>query len=406
MAQTWPVIDGNFVVGDRDAPVAICTLTTEALAPRLATIPGVAISGQVYTANLGLERIILNVTSNPAIRFLMLCGKDSKLFRPGRSLAALIDEGIDGEGRIVGANGYEPVLPNIRPETVGAFRRQVELIDWTGEDDPSALQEEVTSLAARNPGPFAGGVDVDPDDAQVALPLRQFVEIRPGGRRQPLQYDPKGYFVISIDRDEEQIVLQHFLPDHSPAHEMRGRMAESMLLGLLREDVISQLSHAGYLGGELAKAEAALHLDLRYRQDRPLARMPVPQAATEQGESTPEGGAADKPMPRISAAQTVDAFRSTDVGETVDVVLQTQREPSPDELTGIFLTPSEKSPFNVFHCTEQTLSLRWSEATRVIMGEPSDVLAGGIFRASGVRAADNLVEASAIVVLTKVATIE
>jgi tetrahydromethanopterin S-methyltransferase subunit A len=43
-----------------------------------------------------------------------------------------------------------------------------------------------------------------------------------------------------------------------------------MLLGLLREGLVSQLSHAGYLGVDLAKAEATLRLDLRYEQDQPL----------------------------------------------------------------------------------------------------------------------------------------
>jgi tetrahydromethanopterin S-methyltransferase subunit A len=45
-----------------------------------------------------------------------------------------------------------------------------------------------------------------------------------------------------------------------------------MFLGLLREDLVSQLSHAGYLGAELAKAEAALCLGLCYEQDQPLRR--------------------------------------------------------------------------------------------------------------------------------------
>jgi len=40
--------------------------------------------------------------------------------------------------------------------------------------------------------------------------------------------------------------------------------------GLLREEFISQMSHAGYLGYELAKAEIALRLGWRYEQDQPL----------------------------------------------------------------------------------------------------------------------------------------
>jgi tetrahydromethanopterin S-methyltransferase subunit A len=34
------------------------------------------------------------------------------------------------------------------------------------------------------------------------------------------------------------------------------------VLGLLREELVSQLSHAGYPGAELAKAESALRLGL------------------------------------------------------------------------------------------------------------------------------------------------
>src|SRR5947209_15881537 len=136
MPQSWPVIDGNFVLGEPRAPVAVCTLTTENLPSRLVEVPGVAIAGQVYTANLGIERIILNVTSNPSIRFLLLCGKESKLFRPGQSLGALVEEGVDGDSRIIGAEGYEPVLPNVPESRVVAFRRQVELVDWIGEEDP------------------------------------------------------------------------------------------------------------------------------------------------------------------------------------------------------------------------------------------------------------------------------
>src|SRR5467141_1848583 len=58
-----------------------------------------------------------------------------------------------------------------------------------------------------------------------------FTSIRPGGQREPLLYDPKGYFVISIDPDQKEIILRHYLHDHTPAHEMRGRGATSLLLG-------------------------------------------------------------------------------------------------------------------------------------------------------------------------------
>jgi tetrahydromethanopterin S-methyltransferase subunit A len=91
----------------------------------------------------------------------------------------------------------------------------------------------------------------------------------------PLAYDPKGYFVITLDRPAGEIVIRHYLSDNTPAHEMRGRSGEPLLLGLVREGLVSQLSHAGYLGAELARAEAALRLQLRYEQDQPLRPGPV-----------------------------------------------------------------------------------------------------------------------------------
>ena len=70
--------------------------------------------------------------------------------------------------------------------------------------------------------------------------------------------------------ENHNIIVRHYLPDNTPAHIMRGRNSEAVLLGLLREDLISQMSHAGYLGAELIKAETALRLGLHYEQDQPL----------------------------------------------------------------------------------------------------------------------------------------
>lgn len=45
-----------------------------------------------------------------------------------------------------------------------------------------------------------------------------------------------------------------------------------MLLGLIGAGIVNELSHVGYLGMELAKAETALRLGLGYEQDKPLRR--------------------------------------------------------------------------------------------------------------------------------------
>jgi len=275
--QPWPAVVGAYAVGDPKAPVAICTLTSNDLMQPLATLPGVAIAGRVYTPNLGIEKIIVNVTSNPAIRFLLLCGAESPVFHPAQALRALIAQGVTEERRIIGAEGHLPVLSNVPLARIERFRQQVELVDRTGETKVATIGAEAAALADRSPGPFPdarGDPPLGPTSPAAMgdeiTPAQDFVPIRPGGKRQPLLYDPKGFFVVTLDRATGDIIVRHYQPDNTPAHEMRGRSAEPMLLGLLRAGLVSQLSHAGYLGAELAKAEAALRLGARYEQDQVL----------------------------------------------------------------------------------------------------------------------------------------
>jgi tetrahydromethanopterin S-methyltransferase subunit A len=266
LTPPWPVVPGAYAVGDPSAPVAICTLTDNALFPALAQLPGVAIAGRLNTANLGIEDLIVNVTANPHIRFLVLCGKESPIFRAGQTLRALVEHGATADRRVVGAEGFEPVLGNLTLERIERFRRQIELTDQTGESDTGVIEDTARALSARDPGAFQLERTVD---AAMSAPA-PFVQLAPGGQRDPIWYDPKGFFVITVDRPAGEMVVRHYTREYAPAHEMRGHSGEAIVLGLLREELVSQLSHAGYLGAELAKAETALRLDLHYEQDRPL----------------------------------------------------------------------------------------------------------------------------------------
>ena len=391
---SWPLVEGSYRIGDPAAPVAVCALTSEDLLAPMAGIPGVAIAGTVQTANQGIERIILNVTANPAIRFLLVCGKESRLFQPGQSLGALVEHGTDDARRIVGAAGYEPVLRSVAPQQIAAFRRQVELVDWAGEHDLDILRERIAGLAARSPGPFA---DSRPEDGTASPLPAPFTPIRPGGHREPLLYDPNGYFVITLDRATNQVLVRHYRPDHTPAHEMRGRTAESMLLGLLREGLISQMSHAGYLGGELAKAESALRLGprVRYEQDRPLRY--DPPIAEEGPPAAPAG------PPR---ATSWDQVSNTALGEAVDVAMEVTAVPEEHVLAGRFARPAAEGDWNSYRRTEHALRIHWSSETRVAMGNPQHFQPGAVLRTRGTLRRRDEVEAETIVVLTAVVTIE
>ncbi len=235
----WPPVPGAYAVGDPAGTVAVCTLTSNDLMAPCAQIPGVAIAGRIYTVNLGIEKIIQNVTGNPAIRFLVLCGKESPVFQPAQGLRALFDQGVTAERRINGALGHLPVLDHIPAAQIEAFRQQVELIDRTSLREIASLRVEVAALVAR---------------------------------RAPIEYDATGFWIFSLDRDAGQIVARHHLPDNTPAHEIRARTADGILQSIVLHRLVSQTDHAGYLGIELAKAEAALRFGFRYEQDQHLRR--------------------------------------------------------------------------------------------------------------------------------------
>src|SRR5438093_3031077 len=401
--SSWPVVAGTYKVGDPKAPVAVCALTSERLMDPLAVLPGVAIAGMVYTANLGIARIILNVTTNPSIRFLLICGKDSALFQPGQSLVALAEQGVDDAKRIIGSAGYDPIIPTIYHEQIDQFRKQVEVLDWTGEEDLQALEERVKSLSARNPGTFK----TDKTPASTAAAGEVFPSIRPGGQREPLLYDPKGYFVISIDPEQKEIVLWHYLPNHTPAHEMRGRGATSMLLGLLRDGLVTQLSHAGYLGEELAKAQTAIQFGLRYDQDRPLRPRESPAAATT---TLPQATGSEKqsispqapPKRTFVEVSTLKQLETIAPNTDVDLFLSVTDLPREHVLGGRFVEPDTTGASRVLRETSQRIEIEWTAASRLVMGGAEDLVIGAILRVVGKFDKNNLIHGEQIIVLTRV----
>jgi tetrahydromethanopterin S-methyltransferase subunit A len=141
---------GEFTVGSDASQIAIDTLSSRLDFPA----DKVAIWGQHKTENLGIEKIVANIVSNPNIRYLIVCGDEVRGHKSGQSLMALHANGIGDNGRIIGANGAVPYIENISAEAIARFREQVELIDMIGVSEIKIILIKIKELAAVRKAPI------------------------------------------------------------------------------------------------------------------------------------------------------------------------------------------------------------------------------------------------------------
>jgi dihydropteroate synthase-like protein len=87
-----------------------------------------------------------------------------------------------------------------------------------------------------------------------------------------IQHDKKGFFRIMVDYDKGDIIALHYQPRkrEKPSYAIIGKKAIDIYLKIIELGLISELSHAAYLGRELTKAEIALKLGRTYIQDEEL----------------------------------------------------------------------------------------------------------------------------------------
>lgn len=258
----WPPLPGDYRVVRFQAAVAVCTLNAGQLVHELADIDceGLSVVGSLHTENLGIEHLIRNVLGNPHIRFLIVCGEDTRKaigHLPGQSLISLVHHGVDDDMRIAGAKGKRPFLKNLSKAHIDAFRRQVRLIACVGETDIATLAGLIRETAANDPGPFEGIPD-------GIIPL----VIETVGKPERLVLDPAGYFVVFPDRAQNRLVLEHYSNKGVLSRMFAATSPAAISSAVIEAELISRLDHAAYLGRELARAEHALMSGEEYVQDR------------------------------------------------------------------------------------------------------------------------------------------
>jgi len=114
----------------------------------------VAIYGFLKTENIGIEKIVANVISNPNIRYLVICGDDIRGHRSGTSLVALNHNGIDEQHKIIDAPGAIPYIENLDEKAIDRFRKQIEIINLIGVKNKEEIDKSIENCILKSPNPF------------------------------------------------------------------------------------------------------------------------------------------------------------------------------------------------------------------------------------------------------------
>ena len=266
-STSWPPIAGEyFILSDnQNCPVAVSTLSSVSLAEDISKIKpeDICMVGKTETENIGIEKIIKNTITNPSIHTLLLAGRDSKGHRSGATLLSLCEKGVDASMRVIGSPGKHPMLKNVTREEVEAFRSQIQVVDMIGCEDVDKISDRIRKIAARQ-HPSCGKKKF----AQIIQPVKiGFVETIQAEKSKKVTLDKAGYFVILPLNDKGIISVEHYSPDNRLLRVIEGKNASDIYKMITRNLWVTELSHAAYIGKELAKAELSMTHGFKYVQD-------------------------------------------------------------------------------------------------------------------------------------------
>lgn len=149
--MTWPVFFApSLALGNPASGVGLCLLWTPQERVLSALEPhDYMCAGNLYSRD-GVSFLVRNLLAHPTITDLLLCGKD--LTGSGAALVALMSDGLDDTGRIVG-DGTR-LHPEIDRNAVELLRRAVTLHDHRGVARPEQIAELLRGLR-RSARPWA-----------------------------------------------------------------------------------------------------------------------------------------------------------------------------------------------------------------------------------------------------------
>ena len=124
-------IDEEFYLGNSDASMAICTLSSIDLLKNFGNseiLNQISIVGRLLSENKGIDSIIKYVNKNPKVDTIIVCGKEVWGHKSGHSLFQLHKNGTDQNNRIIDSISPDPFLTVSKSE-IKYFQDNVNLVD-------------------------------------------------------------------------------------------------------------------------------------------------------------------------------------------------------------------------------------------------------------------------------------
>jgi thymidylate synthase len=127
-----------------------------------------------------------------------------------------------------------------------------------------SIQRYVAEHVGMTPGPItviSHSISIDANSLDKAKKVAESkktddVVDRATGKRD-LRHDAHGYFTVTTDPESQELIVQHSF-NGMVINEYRGKTSEAVERQLARDDALSEISHALYLGRELTRQEMAM----------------------------------------------------------------------------------------------------------------------------------------------------
>ncbi len=123
-----------------------------------------------------------------------------------------------------------------------------------------AIQRFVCERSGMEPGPItvvSHSISIDLPSLEKAKKVadgKESDEVLDSNGKLGPRFDPNGEFTTTYDRSTWELVVEHSF-DGMKIHEYRGKSAEEIERQLARDVALSEISHALYLGREIARKE-------------------------------------------------------------------------------------------------------------------------------------------------------